>query len=83
MILLSAHIKLHRNLSVIKHLRVKGPNLQYMDFLIAELYLFDKFISIGTHIIHSVPVHGKIGFKCFMFLQQALKTKSQVLTKKK
>lgn len=51
-----------------------------MDFLIVELYLFDKFISIGTHIIHSVPVHGKIGFKCFMFLQQALKTKSQIKT---
>lgn len=51
-----------------------------MDFLIVELYLFDKLISIGTHIIHSVPVHGKVGFKRFMFLQQALETKSQIKT---
>lgn len=51
-----------------------------MDFLVVELYLFDEFISIGTHIIHSVPVHGKIGFKSFMFLQQALETKSQIKT---
>ncbi len=44
----------------------------------AAVYLFDKFISIGTHIIHSVPVHSKISFKCFVFLQQALKNKSRI-----
>lgn len=41
-------------------------------YILVKQYLLDKLFSISAHITDSVPVHGEVSLKCFMFFQQAL-----------